>query len=542
MANLGPETYGTFRRYISKVSPTEKASQDNLESWKPVLERWQNIMQWAAGEGPTKHVERHHQRVRDRVAMILDPESPFLELMPTAGYDIRTSTPCASVVCGIGLVNGTIVMVCGNVPTLDSGAANEITVKKQKRAGEIAMENGLPTIFLNQSAGANLPQQFNVFHAGGHQFHDISLRSAVGSPTCTVVFGSSTAGGAYQPGMSAYSIFVKEQAQVFLGGPPLVYMATGEETTAEDLGGAEMHTSVSGVGDAFATDEFEACQLARTWILSLSRPTLHGSCQNHSSSEPAYGPQDILQVIPVNVRQPMDMREVIARIVDGSRFENFKPTYGPGMLCCWARIYGKTVAVIANQSPVIMIPEAQKATHFIRLNNESATPIIFLHNVTGFMVGTKSEQNGIIKAGSILIDAVSRSRVAHISVICGASYGAGNYAMCGRAYAPRFLFTWPHSKCSVMGPEQLAGVMEIIAREAASHSNKSVDEEKLAARTSGLKNQVKRESESYTTSAWILDDGIIDPRDTRNVLGMCLEICNNRPGSGNIGMKGVSRI
>ena len=432
-------------------------------------------------------------------------------------------------------------MVVGNIPTLDSGAANEISVKKQKRASEIAMENRLPTIFLNQSAGANLLQQFRVFHPGGYQFRDITLRSAAGSPTCTVVFGSSTAGGAYQPGMSAYSIFVRDQAQVFLGGPPLVYMATGEVTTAEDLGGAKMHTSVSGVGDTFANDEFEACQLARNWVLSLPQSKT-ATAKHQQVLEPQYNPQDILQVVPVNVRQPMDMREVIAHVVDDSRFETFKATYGLGMFCGWAKIHGKLVGLIGNQSPVIMIPEAQKATHFIRLNNETSTPLVFLHNVTGFMVGTKSEQNGIIKAGSMLIDAVSRSNVPHISILCGASYGAGNYAMCGRAYAPRFLFSWPNSKCSVMGPEQLAGVMEMIAREAANKAKKTVDESKLSARTSGLKHQVEQESDGYTTSAWVLDDGIIDPRDTRDVLGMCLEICGNRPVNGNIGMRGVSRI
>ncbi|KEZ40899.1 putative methylcrotonoyl-CoA carboxylase beta chain, mitochondrial [Scedosporium apiospermum] len=534
-----------FRQYTSKLSPSDKVCQDNAASWRPVLEKWEDVMKWAAGEGPSKHVERHRSRgmlsARDRMALILDPESPFLELMPTAGYNIKHSSPNASVLCGIGLVHGRLVMIAGNIPTLDSGASNEISVKKSKRASDIALENGLPMIYLNQSAGANLPQQFRVFHAGGAGFRDITLRSAAGSPTCTIVFGSSTAGGAYQPGMSSYSIFVKEQAQVFLGGPPLVYVATGEVTTAEDLGGAEMHTSISGVGDAFAADEFDACQLARNWVLSLPEENV-STVEQPQVLAPRYDPRDILQVVPVNIRQPMDMREVIARIVDDSRFENFKATYGPGMLCGWARIHGHLVGIIGNQSPVIMIPEAQKATHFIRLNNENCNPIIFLHNVTGFMVGTKSEQNGIIRAGSTFIDAVSRSTVPHISILCGASYGAGNYAMCGRAYAPRFLFSWPNSKCSVMGPEQLAGVMEMIARDAATKAGRAVDEASISARTTGLKNQVEKESDAYTTSAWVLDDGVIDPRDTRDVLGMCLEICRNRPSKGNTGMRGVSRI
>jgi acetyl-CoA carboxylase carboxyltransferase component len=433
-----------------------------------------------------------------------------------------------------------MVVIGGNIPTLDSGAANEMTVKKQLRLSDIALQNGLPSISLNQSAGANLPQQFKVFHDGGRQFRDIARRSAEGAPTCTVVFGSSTAGGAYQPGMSSYSIFVREQAQVFLGGPPLVYMATGEVTTAEALGGAEMHTSVSGVGDAFAADEFEACRLARSWVLTL--PKQHRRESPLAARPPLYDPADILSVVPVSIRQPMDMREVVARLVDDGRFEEFKPTYGDGMLCAWAHIHGRLAGIIGNQRPVIMIPEAQKATHFIRLANEAGTPLVFLHNVTGFMVGARAETGGIIKAGSLMIDAVSRSTVPHVSVICGASYGAGNYAMCGRAYAPRFLFSWPHSKCSVMGPEQLAGVMDMIAREAAAKSGRPVDEARLGKTTEGLRGQVERESEAYTTSAWCLDDGVIDPRDTRDVLGMCLEICDNRPGEGNPGMRGVSRI
>lgn len=445
-----------------------------------------------------------------------------------------------------GLINfgnsSRIVMIMGNIPTSNSGAVNEITVKKQRRASEIALENNLPTIFLNQSAGANLPQQFRVFHEGGAQFRGIARRSAAGAPTCTVVFGSSTAGGAYQPGMSNYSIFVKDQAQIFLGGPPLVKMATGEETDAEELGGAQMHTSVSGVGDVIASDEFEACRMARSWVLSLRRQRRNHIRQIPESFEPRYSCESILEIVPVNVRQPLDMAEVLIRLVDDSRYEEFKPGYGTGLLCCWANIHGRLTGILANQTPVILIPEAQKAVQFIRLNNENSTPIVFLHNVTGFMVGKKSEQGGIIKAGSLFIDAVSRSNVPHISIICGASYGAGNYAMCGRAYAPRFLFSWPQSKCSVMGPEQLAGVMDIIAREASAKSKKVIDEAKLAARTGKLKEQVEGESEAWSTSAWILDDGVIDPRDTRNVLGMCLEICEELEVEGNPGMRGVSRI
>ena len=422
---------------------------------------------------------------------------------------------------------------------------NEITVKKQHRASDISLENGLPTIFLNQCAGANLPQQFTVFHPTGKTFRDITLRSQAGAPTCTVVFGSSTAGGAYQPGMSEFSIFVKEQAQVFLGGPPLVKMATGEVSTAEELGGADMHTSISGVGDALATDEFEACRMARSWIRSINRANTarrnYSETLNHVP-EPRYPINELLGLVPTNVRQPLDMAEVVARIVDDSRCESFKPRYGPGMLCCWAYIHGHLVGIIGNQSPVIFTQEAHKAAQFIHLNNASSTPIIFLHNVTGFMVGKKVEQEGIIKAGALLVDAVARSSVPHFSVICGSSYGAGNYAMCGRSYAPRFMFSWPNSRCSVMGPEQLAGVMEMISREASGRSGKPVNEVQLNAETTSLKGRVELESEAYYTSAWCLDDGVIDPRDTRSVLGMCLELCQDVGVEGNKGFRGVSRL
>lgn len=435
-------------------------------------------------------------------------------------------------------------MIVANIPTIAGGSMNEMTVRKQQRASQIALENRLPTIFLNQCAGANLPQQFTVFHPTGKNFRDLSERSAAGAPTCTVVFGSSTAGGAYQPGMSEFSIFVKDQAEVFLGGPPLVKMATGEVSTAEELGGADMHTSVSGVGDALASDEFEACRMARSWVCSINRPAHnHGNPKGHVQvMEPRYPANELLGIVPTNVRLPLNMTEVIARIVDDSRFETFKPMYGPGMVCCWAHIHGHLVGIIANQTSVIFSQEAHKAAQFIHLNNTSNTPIVFLHNVTGFMVGKKTEQEGIIKAGSLLVDAVSRSSVPHFSIICGSSYGAGNYAMCGRSYAPRFLFSWPNSRCSVMGPDQLSGVMEIISRESSRRAGKAVDEKRLSLESMVLNKRINMESEAYYTSAWCLDDGIIDPRDTRNVLGMCLQICRVDSAKGNTGFRGVSRL
>ncbi|CAI4211994.1 unnamed protein product [Parascedosporium putredinis] len=425
-----------FRQYTTKLAPSDKVCQDNAAAWQPVLEKWEDVMQWAAGEGPSKHVERHHERGMLSAAAIV----PFLELMPTAGCNIKHSSPNASVLCGVGLVHGRLVMIAGNIPTLDSGASNEISVKRASapaKSPSRTASHDLPQPIRRRQPPPAVPRVPR--RRRRLQGHHLALRRRL--PTCTIVFGSSTAGGAYQPGMSSYSIFVKDQAQVFLGGPPLVYMATGEVTTAEELGGAEMHTSVSGVGDAFAGDEFEACALARNWVLSLPQAPTGG------------GPEPAAPILAPNAKGDA------------------------------------------------LYPPVQRGLD----------PIIFLHNVTGFMVGTKSEQNGIIRAGSTFIDAVSRSTVPHISILCGASYGAGNYAMCGRAYSPRFLFSWPNSKCSVMGPEQLAGVMEMIAREAASKAGRAVNEAQISARTEGLKNQVERESDAYSTSGWVLDDGVIDP-------------------------------
>ncbi|KAM5347763.1 hypothetical protein ACJ41O_007587 [Fusarium nematophilum] len=535
-----------FPEFKTTVNHSDEKYSQNVKDWTKILQHFEENATWAGGEGEARHIERHHARgmlsARDRIAMLLDEGSPWLELMPFAGFGVKDSSPAASLIVGIGLVAGVKVMLIANIPTIVGGALNELTVRKQHRASEISLENGLPIIFLNQCSGANLPQQFRVFHQSGKLFRDIIRRSAAGSPTCTIVFGSSTAGGAYEPGVSEFSILVKSQAQMFLGGPPLVQMATSEMSSAEELGGAEMHTTVSGVGDALATDEFDACRLARSWVQSINRERISIHQPTNPVEPPLYTADSILGLIPENVRLPINMSEVVARIVDGSRFEPFKPLYGTGMLCCWARIHGHLVGIIGNLSSVIFVNEARKAAQFIHLCNAYGTPIIYLHNVTGFMVGKKSESEGMIKAGSLLIDAVSRSSVPQISVICGSSYGAGNYAMCGRSYSPRFLFSWPHSRCAVMGPEQLSGVMEIIARQAGEKSGMGTDEAKLKASTAKTTQQIETESRSYYTSAWCLDDGIIDPRDTRHVLGMCLEVCENTPYQGVKGYRGVSRL
>ncbi|OLL21815.1 putative methylcrotonoyl-CoA carboxylase beta chain, mitochondrial [Neolecta irregularis DAH-3] len=417
-------------------------------------------------------------------------------------------------------------MVTAHIPTLDGGAWKPISTIKTKRICKIAAENDLPMISMVQSAGVSLPHQFRVFHSGGELFKDLAQRSGQGTPTCSVVMGSSTAGGAYQPGMSDYTILVKNQAQVFLGGPPLVKMATGEITDAESLGGADMHSRESGLSDQLAMDEFEAILKARQWILTINREN-HGSHRVPKLRHvlpPIYDSDELLGIVSADIKHPFDMQEVISRIVDDSRVELFKPLYGK------------------NLNPVILSHEAHKGTQFIRLCNNSNTPIIFLHNVSGFMVGKKTEKEGLIKAGSLFVNAVSNSKVPHLSIVCGASYGAGNYAMCGRPYDPRFLFSWPNSRCSVMGPEQLTGVMEHIAREGAAKAGHEIDEKALRVRSEGFRKRVEADGDVYYTSAHMLDDGIVDPRDTRNVLGMCLDIVYNVDVKGNPGFRGISRM
>jgi acetyl-CoA carboxylase carboxyltransferase component len=421
---------------------------------------------------------------------------------------------------------------------------NKISVLKSLRLSEIATENRLPAISFIQSAGADLTQQGKVFHRGGSAFRELAKRSKAGIPTISVVFGSSTAGGAYNPGMSDYVIMVKNQAKVFLGGPPLVKMATGEEVDDESLGGASMHSRISGVSDFMATDELEAIKKAREIIANLNWQKRTPFPPQHLASaieEPFYSVGEILGIASSNVRVPFDSREVIARIVDGSRFSEFKPLFGPTIVTCFARVHGFPIGIIANNNGVIFSDSANKATQFIDLCNQRSLPILFLHNVTGFMVGKKYEEGGIIKHGSKFINAVSNSGVPHISVIMGASYGAGNYAMCGRAYKPRFLFSWPNSKCSVMGAEQLVGVLDIVMRQAAQNAGRAIDEEKVKSSQDMLRSVVEEESSAYYTSGRILDDGIIDPRDTRNAVGFALSIVYTNEVKG-ANHPGISRM
>ncbi|KAJ5440041.1 ClpP/crotonase [Penicillium daleae] len=519
-------TESSYPTLSAKLDLRGEQFRANKESWLPVLEKFEEALKQVSAEGNDVSLRRHQTRgqllPRDRVALILDQDSPFLELGAFAGFRNEDSTPCANLISGIGNVCGRPCLLMSHIPTQSGGAWNEMTVLKVNRMMEIAFENDLPLISLVQSAGVFLPQQFRVFHKGGQLFHDLAVRTQHGKPSCAIVFGSSTAGGAYHPALSDYTIFVENQAQAFLGGPPLVKMATGEVIEAEELGGAKVHGVTTGLADQIATDEFDAIQKAREWVASLQMRTTP-RLEMIEPVSPRYPIEDLLSLVNPDIRKPFDMNEVLLRLVDDSRLSIFKPKYGPNIITAWAHIMGFPVGIVANQISVINPNEAGKAAQFIRMCNQQNTPIVFLHNVTGFMVGAKAEHAGIIKAGAQLVSAVSCSTVPHISIILGASYGAGNYAMCGRSYKPRFLFTWPTGRCSVMGPEQLSGVMERVQIASAKSKGQTLSPEKLEKQVNGFRDRVERDAECYSTSSMLIDDGIIDPRDTRDVLAMCLE-------------------
>jgi acyl-CoA carboxylase subunit beta len=496
-----------------------------------------------AGGGP-KYVERHRSRgkllVRERVELLLDPDSPFLELSPLAAWGSEYPVG-AGMVTGIGVIEGVECVITGNDPTVRGGASNPWTLRKALRANEIAAANRLPLVNLVESGGADLPSQKEIFIPGGALFRDLTRLSAAGVPTVSVVFGNSTAGGAYVPGMSDHVIMVEGRSKVFLGGPPLVRMATGEESDDESLGGARMHARDSGLADHFAVDEPDALRQARRVVARLNRRK-RGPGPVAAPEPPKYDEDELLGIVPGDLKVPFDPREVIARIVDGSDFDEFKPLYGPSLVTGWARLHGYPVGVLANAQGVLFSAESQKAAQFIQLANQADVPLVFLHNTTGYMVGREYEQGGIIKHGAMMINAVSNSRVPHLSVLMGASYGAGHYGMCGRAYDPRFLFAWPSAKSAVMGPQQLAGVLSIVARQSAAARGKPYDEDADAAMRAAVEGQIEAESLPMFLSGRLYDDGVIDPRDTRTVLGLCLSAVHSAPVEGARGGFGVFRM
>ena len=512
---------------VSRLDPRSPEFGANRAAMDGLLAEVITALEPVLAGGGNKYVERHRQRgklmARERVDLLLDRASPFLELSPLAGWG--TSDPVGGgTVTGIGLVCGIECLVSANDPTVRGGSSSPTTVTKGLRANEIARANRLPVINLTESAGADLPRQSEIFVPGGATFKNLTQLSAAGIPTICVVFGSSTAGGAYIPGMSDYTVLVADRAKVFLGGPPLVKMAIDEDADEEELGGAEMHARTSGLADHLAVDEVDGIRIARDIVTHLRWRKL-GPGPTEQSDPPAHDPAELRGVASADVRVPFDVREILARVLDGSRFEEFKALYGPQLVCGWGSIHGFPIGVLANNG-ILFSPEAQKGAHFIQLANRANAPLLFVQNITGFMVGTRYEQGGIIKDGAKLINAVSNSAVPHLTLMVGASYGAGNYAMSGRAYDPRFVFTWPNHRIAVMGPKQLAGVMNIVTRGAD------------PAAVEALEALVEQQSTALYATGQIWDDGIIDPADTRTVLGIALSAVHSAPveGTSNFGV------
>jgi len=536
MKNLAPKIKSNLDTNSEEFSQNKEMMLDKISFLDELLDK-------AKLGGGTHHHERLAKRgkmpVRERVFNLLDPDTPFLEIAPFAAYGTEF-TVGGGCVCGIGVVAGTECVIFANDPSVLAGAMTVYVGEKWNRAMEIARVNRLPYINFVESAGGDLrmgtgkkgdqpPVAPTIGHthfaATGRFFYEMTELSKMRIPVISVVFGSSTAGGAYQPGMSDYNIFVKDQAKVFLAGPPLVKMATGEESDDETLGGAKMHSEVSGLSDYLAEDEMDAIRLCRNVVSHLHwekqgiEPSLLGD-------EPTLDPEELLGLVDEDLKSPLDIREVIGRIVDGSRFEEYKPLYGKTMICGWSMMHGYPVGIVGNNGPIY--PEsAEKAATFIQLCNKRNMPIIFLQNVTGFLVGKDFERQAIIKKGSQLINAVSNSTVPHITIIVGSSYGAGTYAMSGKAYDNKFTFLWPTAKIAVMGPKQIAGVMSIVRRGQAARKGEKFDEKADAEIVKMVENAAEQMSLGLVASSMITDDGIIDPRDTRTIIGFCLSVINN---------------
>jgi len=532
---------------VSTLDPADPTGAANRDGLTRLLAEHDEQLDVARGGGGPRYVERHRQRgkltARERVELLLDPGAPFLELSPLAAWGTRFHVG-GSIVTGIGVVSGVECVIIAHDPTVKGGTMNPYTLKKNLRALEIARVNRMPLVNLVESGGADLPTQADLFVPAGQIFHDLTQLSAMGIPTIALVFGNSTAGGAYVPGMCDHAVLVDQRAKVFLGGPPLVKMATGEESEDEELGGAAMHSRVSGLSDYFARDERDCIRIGREIVADLGWRKLGpgpATPPGGVAEPPRFAEDDLLAVASVDLRVPFDPREVLARVVDGSRFDEYKPEYGTSLVTGWASIHGYRVGILANAQGVLFMEEAKKATEFILLANQTDTPLVFLQNCTGYMVGREYEQAGIIKDGAKMINAVTNSTVPHLTVIMGASYGAGNYGMCGRAYGPRFLFAWPNSKMAVMGPQQLAGVMSIVARQSAAAAGREFDEAADEEQKRAVEAQIEAESHAFFNSGKLYDDGIIDPRDTRTVLGMALSAVHSNVVEGRRGF-GVFRM
>jgi 3-methylcrotonyl-CoA carboxylase beta subunit len=512
-----PHQAAAIQRIPSNVDTSSDEFRENHKAMADLMSRMQDLTTTIQRGGPEKarqkHIQRNKMLPRDRITALIDPGSTFLELSPMAGFELypEADVPAGGIITGVGVVEGVTCVIVANDSTVKGGSYFPITVKKHLRAQAVAQENKLPCIYLVDSGGANLPRQADVFPDQNHFgriFYNQAKMSSQGIPQIAVVMGPCTAGGAYVPAMSDESIIVGGQGHIFLAGPPLVKAATGEEISAEDLGGGKMHSSVSGVTDYLAVDDAHAITLARRSVSNLNWPTSTAGTAVPATtfSEPLYDPEELLGIATTNLRKPLPIREVIARIVDGSNFSEFKRDFGTTLVTGFASIYGHKVGIVANDG-ILFPSSAQKGAHFIELCSQRGIPLVFLQNISGFMVGSQAEREGIAKHGAKLVTAVACADVPKFTVVVGGSYGAGNYGMCGRAYSPRFLWMWPNAKIGVMGGEQLAAVMETVGQK--------VDPE--------LRNRIDQESDATFSSARLWDDGIIPPQHTRRYLGLGLK-------------------
>ena len=478
-----------------------------------------------------RHTARGKLLPRDRVDQLLDPGTPFLEVGQLAAYGLYDGeAPAAGLITGVGRIHGVECMVVANDATVKGGTYYPLTVKKHLRAQEIALQNHLPCIYLVDSGGAFLPRQDEVFPDRDHFgriFYNQAQMSAMGIAQIAVVMGSCTAGGAYMPAMSDETIIVKNQGTIFLGGPPLVKAATGEVVTAEDLGGGDVHTRISGVADHLADNDAHALQIARNIVANLNRHKPF-TVKLESSEEPLYDPSEIYGVVPLDARKPYDVREIIARTVDGSRLDEFKARYGSTLVTGFARLYGMPVGIVANNG-ILFAESAQKGAHFIQLCAQRGIPLVFLQNITGFMIGRKVENGGIAKDGAKMVTAVATAAVPKITMLVGGSFGAGNYGMCGRAFSPRFLWMWPNARISVMGGEQAAGVLATVKREGIENKGGQWSAEDEVAFKDPIRAQYELQGHPYYATARLWDDGVLDPAQTRRVLGLSLAAALNAP-------------
>ncbi len=519
----------TFKSQIDTHSDDFKQNYEhNRKLVETLAERQAKVRQGGSERAVKRHIEAGKLLPRERVELLLDPSTAFLELSTLAAWGMyNDESPGAGSINGIGIVNGVECMIGANEATIKGGTVYPVSLDKTLRAQQIAQENRLPCIYLVESGGANLPHQADLFVPGGRGFCNQARMSCMGIPQIALVFGNSTAGGAYIPGLSDYTVFVRKQALAFLGGPPLVKMATGEEVDDETLGGAEMHGRVSGLADYLAENDADAIRIGREIVGRLNwHKTIRADLQR--PEPPLYDPDELLGIVPMDtIRKPLDMREVIARLVDGSRLMEFKPDYGSTLVCGHAHINGFPVGIIANNG-ILFSDSANKAASFIQLCNHSRTPLLYLQNITGFMVGQKYEEGGIIKHGAQMINAVANSTVPQFTVLIGGAYGAGYYAMCGRAYDPRLLFAWPTSRVAVMGAEQAAGVLGIIQTDAARRKGEEPDLQQIEQMKFMVRYKFEEESDPYYGTARLWDDGLIDPRDTRMALTVGLSMSYNR--------------